>query len=85
MGFWPTRSKDKLYKQWSEYSGLPYEAIPKKEVAPKKEAAPRKEVAREAPVREGGGGQRLYILYALLGVAILMLCAGIIILLMQSS
>lgn len=77
MGFWPTRSKDKLYKQWSEHSGLPPEAIPKKE------AAPKKEVAKETPVREGGGGQRLYILYILLGVAILMLCAGVIILFMQ--
>ncbi len=79
MGFWPTRSKDKLYKQWSEYSGLPLEAIPKKE------AAPKREVAKETPVREGGGGQRLFILYILLGVAILMLCAGVIILLMQVS
>jgi len=77
MGFWSGRSKDKLYKQWSEYSGLPPEAVPKKE------AAPKKEVAKETPVREGGGGQRLYILYILLGVAILMLCAGVIILLMK--
>ena len=79
MGFWSGRSKDKLYKQWSEHSGLPPEAIPKKE------AVPKKEVAKETPVREGGGGQRLYILYILLGVAILMLCAGVIILFMQVS
>ena len=83
MGFWSGRSKDKLYKQWSEHSGLPPEAVPKKEAAPKKGAAPKEEVAKETPVREGGGGQRLYILYILLGVAILMLCAGVIILLMQ--
>ena len=85
MGFWPTRSKDKLYKQWSEHSGLPLEAVPKKEAAPKKGAAPKEEVAKETPVREGGGGQRLYILYILLGVAILMLCAGVVILLTQVS
>ncbi len=36
MGFWPTKDKDKLYKQWLEHSDLPAEAIPKKEVPKEK-------------------------------------------------
>ena len=78
MGFWPRR-KDKLYKQWSEHSGLPVEAIPKKEVAPKREEV------EERPVRAGRGEQRLPILYILLGVAILLVIVGVVILFMQVS
>lgn len=75
MGFWSRKSKEKLYKQWTEYSDLPPEAIPEKR------ATPKKEEDEEAPVRRGGGGQRLLLLYILLGVAIAILCAGIVILL----
>jgi hypothetical protein len=83
MGLWPTKGKDKLYKQWAEHSGLPPEAIP------------QREEAKEAPVRAGkdeqhfrvpaggGGERRLLILYILLGAAIMILCVGVIILLMQ--
>lgn len=91
MGFWPSRKQDKLYKQWAEHSGLPPEAVPKKEAPPKREAIPKKEtipqeeVTRETPARVGGVERRRYILYILLGLAILMLCAGIIILFMQVS
>jgi hypothetical protein len=93
MGFGLTRGKDKLYKQWSEHSGLPVEAIP------------GRDEAKETPVKMGEGGQRpreggkipkeggpilggrksLYILYILLGVAIVVLCVGVAILLMQAG
>ena len=79
MGFWPRSKQDKLYKQWAEHSGLPVEAVPKKEPISKKE------VTKETPVRVGGVERRRYILYILLGLAILLLCAGIIILFMQVS
>lgn len=71
MGFWPARSKDKLYKQWSEHNGLPFEAIPKKEEV------------KEPQVRVGDSERRRRILYILLGVVILLLCVGVIILLVQ--
>lgn len=71
MGFWPAKSRDKLYKQWSEHSGLPLEAIPKKEVV------------KETPARVEGSERRLRILYILVGVVILLLCVGVIILLVQ--
>ena len=32
MRFWKRRREEKLYKQWSEHSGLPPEAIPRREV-----------------------------------------------------
>ena len=79
MGFWPRSKQDKLYKQWAEHSGLPIE------VAPKKETIPKKEVTKETPARVGGVERRRYILYILLGLAILLLCVGIIILFMQVS
>jgi len=93
MGFWPGKSKDKLYRQWSEHSGLPAEAIPKKEVA--KETPVRvgrderrfreEEVVKEKPARVGGSEQRLRLLYILLIVAIVVLCVGVVILAMQGS
>lgn len=93
MGFLFGKSKDKLYKQWSEHSGLPAEAIPKKEVAKEtpvkseriERRFPEEEVAKETPVRAGGGEQRLRLLYILLLVAIVVLCVGVVILAMQGS
>jgi len=31
--FWKRRREEKLYKQWAKHSGLPLEAIPRREVA----------------------------------------------------
>ena len=93
MRFLPGKSKDKLYKQWTEHSGLPTEAIPKKEVAKEtpvkseriERRFPEEEVAKETPVRAGGGEQRLRLLYILLLIAIVVLCVGVVILAMQGS
>lgn len=87
------KGKDKLYKQWAEHSGLPTEAIPKKEVAketPVKAVRDEphfreEEVVERRPVRAGGGEQRLRLLYILLVVAIVVLCVGVVILAMQGS
>ena len=92
MGFWPTGKKDKLYKQWSEHSGLPVEAVPKKEVAKETPARVRGDEQRlgegeqrrgEGEQRLGAGGRRIVILYILLAAAVVLLCVGIIILLVQ--
>jgi len=93
MGFLLGKGRDKLYKQWTEHSGLPAEAIPKKEVAKEtpvkseriERRFPEEEVAKETPVRAGGGEQRLRLLYILLLVAIVVLCVGVVILAMQGS
>ena len=93
MGFFSGKGKDKLYKQWAEHSGLPPEAIPKKEEAKEipvkfdriEQHFREEEVAKKTPVRVGGGGQRIRLLYILLVAAIVVLCAGIVILAMQAS
>ena len=93
MGFLSGKSKGKLYKQWAEHSGLPAEAIPKKETAKETPVKPervewrppREEVHREMPERAGGGGQRLRLLYILLVVAIVVLCVGVVFLAMHGS
>ena len=93
MGFFSGKSSGKLYKQWAEHSGLPPEAIPKKEEAketPVKldriERRPREdEMDRGIPMRAGGGGQRIRLLYIVLAAAIVVLCVGIVILAMQSG
>ena len=93
MGFFSGKSSGKLYKQWAEHSDLPPEVIPKKKEAketPVKldriERRPREEKRdRGIPVRAGGGGQRVRLLYIVLTAAIAVLCVGIVILAMQGG
>ena len=93
MGFFSGKGKGKLYKQWAEHSGLPPEAIPKKEEAKETPAKldrierPHREDERDRgkPGRAGGGGQRVRLPYIVLAAAIVMLCVGIVILAMQGG
>ena len=66
------RRQRKLYHQWVEKNGLPPEAIPQEEVGG--DIIPKIE----------GKKLRLYILYASLGIAIVLICSGLILLIMQS-
>jgi len=93
MGFFSGKGKDKLYKQWAEHSGLPPEAIPKKDEAKEtpvkldriERRSREEEMDRGIPVKAGGGGQRIRLLYIVLAVAIAVLCVGIVILAMQGG
>jgi len=67
-----TRRQRRLYQQWIEQADLPPEAIPREEVA--KEIAPRIEKKR----------LRVYLLFMLLGAALVIACGGLILLIMRS-
>ena len=71
--YFQRRRKEKLYRQWIEKAELPAEAIPQEEAA--EEIRPKK---------VDKGKSRLHILYILLGVAIVLLCVGLILLVTQS-
>jgi hypothetical protein len=84
--------QDKLYKQWAEHSGLPPEAIPKKEPTHAIPRVAKEKPVRERPVRErpapgegGGSRQRLNMLYIMLIVAVIIVCVGMVILYMHAS
>ncbi|MBA7695943.1 hypothetical protein ES703_104584 [subsurface metagenome] len=64
--------KNKLYRQWTEYAGLPPEEIPSTKPP------------REMPVKGGGNQQYSTVLYILLVIIILMLCTGLAFLFMKS-
>jgi len=94
MRFGDRKRDKKLYKQWEKYDGLPREATPKKEAPTNKkwskharlprEAIPQKEAPtgkKEAPTDRNG--RRLNLLYILLGVSMLVFCAGLVLLLIQ--
>ena len=69
------RQKRKLYQQWVERANLSSDALPREEVAEAMIAMPR------ADKRQS----RLTLLYILLGVAVVLLCAGLVILIVYSS
>jgi len=64
--------KNRLYKQWIEYAGLP------------QEEPPPARTPRNMPARGERNTQNAYILYVLFGVIILILCMGLVFLLLQS-
>lgn len=64
--------KSKLYKQWAEYAGLPFEEIPSTKPP------------TEMPAKREGNQQYSTVLYILLGLIILMLCTGLVFLFMKS-
>jgi hypothetical protein len=66
------KRKDKLYQQWMDKAGLPPEAVPKE--------APR-DITPELDKRK----RRLRLLYILLGVSVMILCAGLVMLALHSG
>ena len=76
MKYFQRRKKRKLYRQWVQRASLPRDAIPREEVA--KDRIPRiPQVDKQQ--------SRPTILYILLGVAVVGLCAGLILLIVYSS
>jgi len=68
------RKKRKLYQQWVEMSSLPSDAIPRGEVT--KDRIPMPQVDKQK--------SRLNLLSILLGIALVVLCAGLILLIFYS-
>ena len=79
MKYFQRRKKRKLYRQWVQRASLPRDAIPREEVA--KDRIPR--IPRILQVDKPQS--RPTILYILLGVAVVGLCAGLILLIVYSS
>ena len=65
------RRQRKLYQQWVEKNGLPPEAIP------------QEEAGGDIMPKIDGGKLRSYIIYISLGIAIVLICLGLILLIMQ--
>jgi hypothetical protein len=72
--YFQKRKKRKLYQQWVEMASLPSDAIPRKEVDADRIPIPQADKQRI----------RLNILSILLGVAFVILCTGLILLLIYS-
>ena len=72
MGFFKRREEDKLYQQWSKHAALPPEDIP------------QREVSRDIPVTKEKREMNPRVLYILLGVAIVILCIGLVLLFILS-
>jgi len=74
----PSRKKgeDKLYQQWVNHGDLPPEDIPQKEGPADMPVDKGKDRGKNEP--------SLRVLYILLGASILLLCAGLVLLLVQS-
>ena len=84
------RKKEKLYQQWAKYSALPPEAIPQEEPPPDKsrqryeEAPPDKSRQRYEEAPPDKNGRSISMLYVLLAIAVLVLCVGIALVVIQS-
>jgi len=74
LKYFRRRKKRKLYRQWVERSSLPPEAIPREEVAENMIPIPQADKQQS----------HLTILYILLGVAVVVLCTGLILLVVYS-
>lgn len=75
LKYFQRRKKRKLYQQWVERASLSPDALPREEVAEDMITIPQADKQQS----------RLAILYILLGVAVIILCAGLIILIVYSS
>ena len=75
MKYFQRRKKRKLYRQWVQRSSLPPDAIPREEVA--EDMIPMPQADKQQ--------SHLTILYILLGVVVVVLCAGLILLIVYSS
>ena len=70
------KGEDKLYQQWVKYGDLSPEAIPQKESPADMPVDKGKDRGKNEP--------SLRVLYILLGASMLLLCAGLVLLLVQS-
>ena len=75
LKYFQRRKKRKLYRQWVERASLSPDAIPREEVAEDMIPMPQADKQQSHPT----------ILYILLGVAVVVLCAGLIFLIVYSS
>ena len=75
LKYFQRRKERKLYRQWVERANLSPDAIPQEEVAEDRIPMPQADKQQS----------RLTILYILLGVAVVVLCAGLILLIVNSS
>ncbi len=75
LKYFRRRKKRKLYRQWVERANLSPDAIPREEVAEDRISMPQADKQQS----------HLPILYILLGVAVVVLCAGLIFLIVYSS
>ena len=69
------RKKRKLYQQWVERANLSSDALPREEVAGDMITMPQVDKQQSHPI----------ILYILLGVALAVLCAGVVLLIVYSG
>ncbi len=83
LKYFRRREKRKLYRQWVERSGLSPDAIPREEAAEERISPKHKQLLHVHA--EDKQQSRLYILYILLGVSLVILCAGLILLIVHSS
>ena len=74
MRYLRRRKKRKLYQQWVDMANLPSDAVPRERVAED----------RMAP-QTGGQQSRMTVLYILLGIAIIVLFAGVVLLFVYSG
>ena len=82
MKYFQRRKKRKLYRQWVERSGLSPDAIPREEVA--EDMIPRVDKQQYRISQVDKQQSRLNILSILLGICLVILCAGLILLLVYS-
>ncbi len=75
LKYFRRRKERKLYRQWVERANLSPDAIPREEVA--EDMIPMPQADKQQ--------SHLTILYILLGVAVVVLCAGLILLIVYSS
>jgi len=75
LKYFRRRKKGKLYRQWVERSSLPSDAIPREEVA--EDMIPQADKADKQQ-------SHLDLLSILLGIALVVLCAGLILLMVYS-
>ena len=75
LKYFQRRKKRKLYQQWVERASLSPDALPREEVAEDMITMPQADKQQS----------HLTVLYILLGVALVALCAGLILLIVYSS
>ena len=75
LKYFRRRGKRKLYRQWVEMASLPPDAIPREEVTEDRISQVDKADKQQS---------HLTILYILLGVAVVVLCTGLILLIVYS-
>ncbi len=83
LKYFQRRKKRELYRQWVERANLSPEAMPREEVAEDRISHRQRQLISQDTV--GKQQSHLTILYILLGVALVLLCAGLVFLIVYSS